>query len=339
MLCVTKSFGLSSVRGRLAPSPTGHLHLGNAWAFLLSWLAARHERGEILLRIEDIDSQRSRSQFVDGILEDLQWLGLDWDFIPETKKTTLECSLSGFYLQSRRSDLYAEALAQLEQENWLYPCFCSRSALRNIATAPHIDDVGIVYPGTCRNLTSAQRKKLLAQGRQPSLRLRCPEGVIHFNDAVQGTQCLTLEACGGDFVLRRSDGVVSYQLAVAVDDGHMGVTQVVRGRDILLSTPRQIVLLRLLGYSIPEYAHVPLLLDANGQRLAKRHNALSLRTLRQSGANACNVIGLLGYLAGINPFGSPATPAQLLSRFKLSCLPHEDIRVTTELLSTYGLCS
>lgn len=328
---------VQTVRGRLAPSPTGYLHLGNAWAFFLAWLAVRVQGGELVLRIEDIDQQRSRTSYIKAIVEDLQWLGLDWDFgLGAAGSLDGECG-AGYCAQSLRSHLYVQAMAQLEQRGLLYQCFCSRNELRNIAAAPHIDDIGVPYPGTCRQLTSAQREIFLAQGRRPSIRLRCPEGNISFIDAVQGSRCVTLADCGGDFVVQRSDGVVAYQLAVSVDDGHMGVTQVLRGRDILSSTPRQIALLQLLGYDLPEYAHVPLLLDAAGQRLAKRHKSLSLRALRQSGAQARDVIGLLGYLAGINPRGQAATPGELMPHFSLTLLPRKDIRLTTKLLRAHDL--
>ena len=201
-----------------------------------------------------------------------------------------------------------------------------------MAGAPHVDDAGAPYQGTCRNLTPAQQQAHLAAGRRPCLRLRCPEGPIKFTDAVLGEQSHTLAECGGDFALRRSDGVVAYQLAVAVDDALMGINQVVRGRDILISTPRQIALLKLLGYGAPAYAHVPLLLDAEGQRLAKRHQSLALRSLRQTGADPRRITGFLGSLAGCNPGGKAASPAELLPHFSLLRLPAEDIRIEDETL-------
>ena len=201
-----------------------------------------------------------------------------------------------------------------------------------MAGAPHVDDAGAPYQGTCRNLTPAQQKAHLAAGRRPCLRLRCPEGPINFTDTVLGEQSHTLAEYGGDFALRRSDGVVAYQLAVAVDDALMGINQVVRGRDILISTPRQIALLKLLGYGAPAYAHVPLLLDAEGQRLAKRHQSLALRSLRQTGADPRRITGFLGSLAGCNPGGKAASPAELLPHFSLLRLPAEDIRIEGETL-------
>ncbi|SDF86408.1 tRNA glutamyl-Q(34) synthetase GluQRS [Desulfovibrio legallii] len=312
--------------GRLAPSPTGLLHLGNAWAFLLAWLAARAQGGRVLLRLEDIDPQRSQPDLAAAALEDLRWLGLDWDAGPDVGGPHAP------YAQSGRGTLYEAALARLEAAGLTYPCFCTRKELRQMAAAPHVDDRGAPYPGTCRGLSETQRQALLAQGRHAAVRLRCPEDPIDFVDAVQGPQRFTLAACGGDFALRRSDGVVAYQLAVAVDDGLMGVTQVVRGRDILPSTPRQIALLRLLGMPVPAYAHVPLLLDAAGERLAKRHHSLALRELRERGVDARRVVGLLGRLAGCNPSGAALRPQDLLTKFSLATVPRADIRLDAACL-------
>lgn len=325
-----------AIRGRLAPSPTGYAHLGNAWAFLLAWLAARSAAGQVVLRIEDIDPQRSRPEYTAALIEDLTWLGLDWDFGPD-KPETAAIDAMGPFEQSRRGDHYAAAIAQLERAGLTYPCFCTRKELRSMAGAPHVDDAGAPYPGTCHNLTHTQREAQLAAGRHPCLRLHCPEGLINSTDTVLGPQSYTLEDCGGDFALRRSDGVVAYQLAVAVDDALMGINQVVRGRDILISTPRQIALLKLLGYGAPAYAHVPLLLDAEGQRLAKRHQSLTLRSLRQTGADPRRITGLLGLLAGCNPGGKAASPAELLPHFSLLRLPAEDIRIEDEALRACGL--
>ena len=196
-----------------------------------------------------------------------------------------------------------------------------------MAGAPHVDDAGAPYPGTCRSLNQAQRQALLESGRRPCLRLRCPDGPVNFTDTVFGPQSFTLADCGGDFALRRSDGVVAYQLAVAVDDALMGVTQVVRGRDILSSTPRQIALLQLLGYGAPSYAHVPLLLDEEGERLAKRHNSLSLRYLREQGVDPRRIVGLLGMLAGLDAAARAVSPAELLPAFDWSRLPRQDVRL------------
>ena len=325
------------VRGRLAPSPTGLLHLGNAWAFLLAWWAARSAGGSIVLRLEDIDPQRSRPEYAAAILDDLRWLGLDWDEgpLPGTAADggrLAEQGPCGPYVQSRCGPFYAEALRRLEALGRLYPCFCTRRELRALAGAPHVDDAGAPYPGTCRHLTPERRAALQREGRRACLRFHGPEDVIAFCDLVQGPQRRRLEECGGDFAVQRSDGVMAYQLAVTVDDGRMGINQVVRGRDILPSTPRQIALLRLLGYTIPAYAHIPLLCDAAGERLAKRHGSLSLRALRAEGVPPERIVGLLAWLAGGNPSRRDVRPAEVAARFRLDALPRDDIRLDAAML-------
>lgn len=322
-------------RGRLAPSPTGYMHLGNAWAFLLAWLAARASSGEVVLRIEDIDPQRSRPEYAAALIEDMAWLGLDWDYGPDRPEPAGGQGMGPFE-QSRRSRLYTDAIARLQASGLTYPCFCTRKELRSMAGAPHMDDAGAPYPGTCRDLTFDQQEALRAAGRRPCLRLRCPDDLVNFTDAVFGPQSYTLAQCGGDFALRRSDGVVAYQLAAALDDALMGVNQVVRGRDILISTPRQIALLSLLGYGAPAYAHVPLLLDNEGERLAKRHQSLSLRNLKQLGVDPRRITGFLGALAGCNPGGKAASPAELLPYFSITRLPDLDIRLDREKLRVLG---
>lgn len=301
--------------GRLAPSPTGLLHLGNAWAFLLAWLSARSQGGRLLLRLEDIDPVRCREEYSQKILEDLAWLGLTWDGAP--------------LRQSERSHVYEEALNKLQAQGRVYPCFCSRKDLRSLASAPHggaeIGDAGVPYPGTCRNLAPELVKERLAKGQKAALRLRCPDLRLNFLDLVQGPQESSALDTGGDFALRRSDAVWAYQLATALDDAQSGITQVVRGRDILASTPRQILILRLLDLPAPEYAHIPLLLDTRGERLAKRHQSLSLQSLKTRGVRPQAIIGLLGKLAGLNPAGLPCTPAELIPAFDYARLPREDL--------------
>lgn len=307
------------VRGRFAPSPTGHLHLGNAWAFLLAWLFCRSHQGELVLRMEDIDPDRSRTVFAESIVDDLHWLGLDWD--------------EGPYVQSQRLSLYENALGQLAAGGHLYPCYCTRKELRTLAGAPHVGDMGAAYPGTCRNLTCIERQQRESEGRQACLRLRCPESLFSFDDALCGTQATTLTDCGGDFALRRSDGVMAYQLAVVVDDGLMGITQVVRGHDLLIATPRQLALFDLLGFPRPDFVHVPLLCDSNGERLAKRHTRLTLRTLRDTGIPAQTVCGYLGWKAGLLNQPVPSTPRELLALFSPATPPfalHSDVPLCTE---------
>jgi glutamyl-tRNA synthetase len=278
----------------------------------------------MILRVEDIDPQRSRTEFIDALLEDMRWLGLDWDEGPDVAGPAQP------YLQSLRKGHYEEALTRLDRIGVTYPCFCTRGELRNLASAPHAEDAVVPYPGTCRRLDEAQRAVLFGAGRRAAVRLRCSAEEVSFTDALKGEGRMRLADCGGDFALRRSDGVISYQLAVTVDDAAMGITEVVRGRDILHSTPGQIVLQRLLGYATPRYAHIPLLLDNNGERLAKRHKGLALRSLRQQGADARRVVGLLSRMAGLNPREQPVKPGDLLPRFTLARLPEHDQRVTED---------
>jgi len=319
--------------GRLAPSPTGMLHLGNAWSFFLAWLSARAENGSLFLRMEDIDPERSRPEWIDGIIRDLRWLGLDWDEAPSCAPSE---GSGAVFMQSRRGAYYNGMLERLQAQKLVYPCFCTRRELRELAGAPHgaadgLGDAGAAYPGTCRSLTPEQREEKRLSGKHASLRLRCPEGEAgrqDFHDLAAGRQSMTITECGGDFVLRRSDGVWAYQLAVVCDDIAMGVTQVVRGEDILFSTPRQLFLYRCFGAEPPEFAHIPLLCDSEGQRLAKRHKSFSLEALREAGCRPEAVIGWLAWRAGLQEAPVPALPALLAEklreagRFPWDSLPH-----------------
>ena len=303
----------------MAPSPTGFLHLGNAWAFWTAWASVRAASGELVLRIEDIDPARSKPEYVAALMEDLAWLGIDWDLGPNA-----EGSGSCFF-QSNRSAAYEETLRFLEGKGLVYPCYCTRKELREIAGAPHVDDAGAPYPGTCRALNRADRERFERMGRKPSLRLVCPEQCVWtFNDLVIGKQETTLHNCGGDFALRRSDGVYAYQLAVVVDDTAMGVTEVVRGNDILASTPRQLYLYSLLEKKAPRYAHVPLVVDNDGERLAKRHASLTLRSLREAGVRAETILGWLAFSSGIRP-----EFASLFAGERLEGFAFEKIRATS----------
>lgn len=289
------------IRGRLAPSPTGFPHLGNAWALWAAWASARSRQGELALRIEDIDPARSKKEYVAALLEDLAWLGIDWDFGPGGEKGE-----DGFFRQSACFPAYEGAVRFLEGEGLVYPCYCSRKELREMAGAPHVGDAGAPYPGTCRFLRSEERERLKRAGREASLRLVCPpDRVWAFNDAVMGRREATLGSCGGDFALRRSDGVFAYQLAVVVDDMAMGITEVVRGSDIASSTPRQMYLYSLFGGKTPDYAHLPLVTDEAGERLAKRHSSLALRSLREAGVRPETILGWLAFASGLRPEFAP----------------------------------
>ena len=302
-------------RGRFAPSPTGPLHLGNARTALLSWLAARGARGAYLMRVEDLDAPRVRSGAEDRILAGLRWLGLDWDEGPDVGGAFAP------YRQSERMDRYAEALARLRQAGAAYPCFCSRTEVAAAAQAPHgPGDEGPRYPGTCRELP-AQEVERRTRIRPPAWRFRVPPGVVEFQDEVHGWQRRDVAAETGDFVIARADGVPAYQLAVVVDDAAMGVTEVVRGDDLLASTARQLLLYRALGLTAPRFAHVPLVNGEDGTRLAKRHGAPSLDELRERGADPRAVAGLLAAHSGLAAPGARVHPRDLVTGFSLAHIP------------------
>jgi glutamyl-tRNA synthetase len=314
------------MRGRFAPTPSGMLHIGNARTALLAWLQVRQAGGQFLLRMEDIDRPRSRADVAEAILADLRWLGLHWDEGPDVGGSV------GPYTQSERTALYQEALARLESQGLVYPCFCSRAELQAIASAPHgLASEGPAYPGTCRGLTPAERA-VKAQTKQPSLRFRMPDEPTAFTDLVQGAQSFPGGA-GGDFVIKRADGIWGYQLAVVVDDGLMGITDVLRGADLLDSTPRQIRLFEALELPVPRFAHVPLLLGPDGARLAKRHGAVSVASMRAAGTAPERVIGYLGFLSGLLERPEPVTAAELIPLFDLAKVGKEPVQVDPDQLA------
>jgi glutamyl-tRNA synthetase len=250
-------------RGRFAPSPTGPLHLGNARTALLSWVEARARGGAWLMRVEDLDRPRVRPGLEARILEELRWLGLDWDEGPDVG------GRRGPYRQSERLDRYRLALERLRGAGLVYPCFCSRAEVAAAALAPHgPGDDGPRYPGTCRDLSAAERA-----ARPPAWRFRVPEGAVAFADGLRGPQSVDVAAEVGDFVVARADGVPAYQLAVVVDDAEQGITDVVRGADLLGSTPRQAYLQQLLGLPRPRYVHLPVAVNAAGEKLSKQTHA------------------------------------------------------------------
>ena len=297
-------------KGRFAPSPTGELHLGNARTALLSWLWARSLQGAYALRVEDIDTPRVRPGMAEQQLEELRWLGLDWDGEP--------------VFQSQRTALYEDALRRLGAN--VYECFCSRAEIAAAASAPQGDE-GPRYPGTCAQLNPQEREKRRGS-RTPSLRLRVPPGPVAFHDEIMGEQSFDTQAITGDFVLRRADGLFAYQLAVTVDDGVMGITQVLRGADLLSSTARQILLHRLLGQPEPRWAHVPLVLAGSGERLAKRDKALSLAQLRRRGVDPRRIVAHLARLSGLQA-PEACEPAQLIEGFSLGRIPRDPVRLAS----------
>ncbi len=297
------------VVGRFAPTPSGRMHLGNVFSALMAWLGARSAGGRMVLRIEDLDPRAQDRSVARLLMDDLTWLGLDWD--------------EGPYFQSERGDLYADAIEHLGEQGLTYPCFCTRSEL-HAATAPNASDGTYVYQGTCRNL-SPEEVARKARLRRPATRLRVPDeddpaGTVTFDDVVYGRCSEMLARECGDFLVRRSDGVVAYQLAVVVDDALMGVTQVVRGHDLLGSAPRQIYLQRLLGFGSPSYAHVPLLVDPDGRRLSKRDHDLDLGIIRDGGFSSRQVVGFLASLVGLAEKGEEVSADELVPRFSWDTL-------------------
>ena len=308
-------------RGRFAPSPSGRMHLGNAWTALLAWLDIRKLGGTMVLRMEDLDPDRCRPQFAEGLVEDLQWLGLDWDEGPDRPSVTVS------YKQSKRSDLYQAAFDSLAQRGLVYPCFCSRAELRSVASAPHAGEAEPVYSGRCAGLSAVEQAKKLSVRRQAACRLRVGEAEIAFTDQLFGPQRQKLNQSCGDFVIRRSDGVYAYQLAVVVDDAAMKIDRVLRGADLLSSTPRQIYLWQLLGYLPPTFIHAPLLLAADGSRLSKRQGSLTIEALRCSGVRPQRIIGQLAAWAGLIENPEPLLPDELIEGFSLDKLPREPVVV------------
>ena len=302
--------------GRFAPSPSGRIHLGNLLCCLLAWLSARQKGGKVVLRIEDLDTARCKRPYAEQMIEDLCWLGLTWDEGPGVGGP------DGPYYQSERTALYEQALEKLERMGLVYPCYCTRAEL-HAASAPHRSDGQAVYPGTCRHLTAAEREK---KTRAPATRLMVPDETWSFTDGHMGHYGENLLHECGDFLLRRSDGMFAYQLAVVVDDAAMGVTEVVRGSDLLSSTPRQLYLYVLLGLKAPEFIHFPLLLAPDGRRLSKRDADAGLDDLRFK-LTAEEILGRLAYLGGFNPTAQPKTAAELLADFDWEKVPKEDIRI------------
>lgn len=301
------------IRGRFAPTPSGRLHLGNAMTALLAWLHIRSAGGEIVLRLEDLDRQRCKPELAGELPGELKWLGLDWDEGPDVGGPHAP------YEQSNRTALYERVLDELQRQGRLYPCFCSRADLQAAASAPHgLDTEGPAYPGTCRRLTDAERTER-ALRKTPSLRFAMDEQAIYrFQDGIAGETVFS-GASGGDFVVRRADGIVAYQLAVVADDIEMEITDVLRGWDLLDSTPRQLALYEALGSPPPRFAHSPLLLGADGSRLSKRHGAVSLPELRdQFGVRAERLVGFLAWLAGLCDRIEETKPADWIAAFELS---------------------
>ena len=317
------------VVGRFAPTPSGRMHLGNVASCLVAWLSARAAGGRMVLRIEDLDPRAQSREAARLIMDDLHWLGLDWD--------------EGPHWQSERGDAYEAAIERLGGSGvqagsrglrLTYPCFCTRSEL-HAASAPHASDGTYVYAGTCRGLSPGEIERRAA-ARPPATRLRVPEpgrpgDVIEFRDLAYGTVRESLSRECGDFLVRRSDGVVAYQLAVVVDDAEMGVTQVVRGHDLLGSVARQVYLQRQLGYDTPAYGHVPLLVAPDGRRLSKREHDLDLGALRERYAGPEPLLGVIASRLGLAEPDEPVSADALVDRFSWDAVArHRDDIVVDE---------
>ncbi len=291
-------------KGRFAPSPTGRMHLGNLFCALLSWLSAKSKGGEWLLRIEDLDPGRSRKEYADQLMDGLDWMGLEWDGEP--------------VWQSQRSEIYEHYFRRLQERGLTYPCYCTRADL--LATqAPHESDGRVVYKGTCRHLPPQP-------GRAGTTRLVVPDRNIACTDGHYGEFVVNLARQVGDFIIRRKDGAWAYQLAVVVDDALTGVTEVVRGRDLLLSSPQQMYVADLLGFAPPQFIHLPLLCNTEGQRLSKRDKSLDMGVLRQH-YSAEQLVGWMACLAGLLPSPDTISPRALLPIFSWERVPCDDIVV------------
>lgn len=288
--------------GRFAPTPSGRMHLGNVFAAMAAWLSIRSQDGELVLRMEDLDIQRTSPEKAAVLREDLRWLGFDWD------RETVP--------QSQRTKVYDEYFQQLKEQGLLYPCYCTRAQLHDV-NAPHLSDGTYVYPGTCRNLTAVPY-------RIPAWRLKVPQRQIRLTDRNMGEYCQELSTQCGDFVVRRSDGMYVYQLAVVVDDGEAGVTEVVRGVDLLPSAPRQMYLQELLGFENPQYGHVPLLIAPDGRRLSKRDQDMDLGYLRQH-YTPQQLLGSLAYAAGLMDTPQAVSARELIGEFSWKKLKKEPI--------------
>lgn len=300
--------------GRFAPTPSGRMHLGNVFSALLAWLSVKARDGEMVLRMEDLDTQRTSGEYAQVLREDLNWLGLSWD-----RETPAQSSRSAVY------DRYFDSLREM---GLLYPCYCTRSQLHSV-NAPHLSDGTYVYPGTCRDLTEDQRA---AYHRAPAWRVRVPDKVWQVHDLVQGDSQWNLIRDCGDMVVRRADGVYVYQLAVTVDDGEAGVTEVVRGMDLLSSAPRQMYLQELWEFPHPEYAHVPMLLSPDGRRLSKRDRDLDLGEIRKH-LSPQQLLGILAYSAGLLETAEAVSLEELKTLFSWEKVQRDSVFLSPEGLT------
>ncbi len=322
-------------RTRLAPSPTGALHLGNARTFLFSWLRARSLCGEIIMRIEDLDHPKVKPEKIGEIYTDLKWLGLDWDEGPQSLNP--EITTYGPYIQSERQNFYSEAFEQLRQQGDIYPCTCTRADIQAAQSAPHAGDE-LFYPNLCRDKYTDPEHAERESGKVPAWRFHAPQGESVFTDNFCGTQIEDLQLFSGDFVIARNEKSAAYQLAVVVDDNAMDITEVIRADDLLPSTHRQIALYEALGMRPPEFLHLPLVIGEDGRRLAKRHGDTRISQIRnETKTSAQKVIGWLAYTMKFAEFGEELSMQELLLRFDLKKIPHKAYVVREKDLQLLGL--
>ena len=308
------------VVGRLAPSPTGAQHIGNARTYLIAWLSARSQGGRVVLRIEDIDSPRTKAGAAQGAIDDLRWLGLEWDEEP--------------IVQTTRLALYEAALERLKVQELVYPCTCTRTDVERAASAPHLEHEGPIYPGTCAQRRVADAATL--REKPFAWRMRAGTKIITYDDGFHGAISQNMHEIGGDFVVWKSAGTPAYQLAVVVDDAAQHVTEVIRGDDLIPSTPRQIAIYHALGITPPNFTHVPLVVGPDGRRLAKRHGDTRLSALRSAGVSAEALVGLLAWSCGWLDRVEPISAMDLLSRFRLGSIPQPSFVLTDALLREIG---
>ena len=301
--------------GRLAPSPTGALHLGNARSFLLAWLSLRSRGGNVLLRIEDLDGPRCKPGAVEQCIEDLDWLGLHCD--------------GDAQLQSLRKERFDLALAHLEAKGLVYPCVCTRSEIERAQSAPQDPlDHGSLYPGTCRDRFATAKEAKEATGLDPAWRFRLPkQSLIRFEDRIHGQVAVDVALDCGDFVVARKNTEAAYQLAVVVDDGDFGINEVLRGDDLLRSTARQILLFRALGFSEPVWIHVPLVCGEDGRRVAKRHGDTRIASYRRRGIKAEEMIAFLAFSCGLRENMEPVSAQELVQDFDLARISKEPFTI------------
>ena len=322
-----------TIRGRLAPSPTGALHLGNARSFLLAWLSVRSRGGTLVMRMEDLDHPKVKAGTAEQALDDLRWLGLDWDEGPDCGGPHAP------YVQSQRIELYQAALSRLTSAGIAYPCTCSRRDVETAQSAPHAGEDGLRYPGLCRDRYASfeEARGALPDDRIPAWRFRVADESVRFVDGFHGPQEQHVHTAIGDFVIARHEDGAGYMLAVVVDDAAMDITDVLRGDDLLSTTHRQLLLYRALGLEPPQFIHVPLVVSPDGRRLAKRHGDTRISTLREQGVSAETIVGLLAHWCGWAEWGERLMPQDLLPRYDLTTLCKEPAVLTEDVKQYLGI--